>query len=147
MEGSSDKPVSGLELAPGVRVPSEAVRFSFARSSGPGGQNVNKLSTKAVLRVALSDLPLRPDAVTRLKALAGFRLVGQEGMEELLLTSEQSRSQEANKDQTLADLRRLLIESMKRPKVRRKTKPSRGARQRRLDSKKRRGEIKRLRSE
>lgn len=138
---------SGVEIAPGIRVPEVVLRFSFARSSGPGGQNVNKLSTKAILRVALADLPLRPEPLERLKTLATFRLVGEAPHQELLLSCEQHRSQEANKQHTLDELRRLIVEALKRPKTRRKTKPSRGAQMRRLESKKHRSEIKRLRRE
>ena len=66
-----DASSSLLELAPGVRVPEGVVRFAFSRSSGPGGQNVNKLSTKAELRVSVTDLPISARAKQRLATLAG----------------------------------------------------------------------------
>ena len=138
-------PTAGVEIAPGVRVLPDVLAFSFARSSGPGGQNVNKVSTKAVLRIRLLDLPLPIDAISRLRATAGYRLVGQAPEDELLLSAEKNRSQEANKEQTLDDLRQMLVAAMKRPKARRVTKPSRGAKLRRLDGKKRRSETKQQR--
>lgn len=141
--GASEGP--GMELAPGVRVPGEVVRFSFVRASGPGGQNVNKVATKAVLRVRVADLRMPGDAVARLRATAGHRLVGTLPDDELLLTADGSRSQEANREQTLSDLRGMLVAAMKRPKKRRATKPSRGAQLRRLDSKRRRSETKQRR--
>jgi ribosome-associated protein len=126
----------GVEIAPGVRVGEATLRFSFVRSSGPGGQNVNKLATKAVLRVALRDLPMHPEAVGRLRSAAGHRLVGEPPDDELLLSADGSRSQEANRQQTLDELRKLLIEAQRRPKKRKPTKPSYGSKQRRLAGKK-----------
>lgn len=134
-----------MEVAPGVRVAEGALRFGFVRSSGPGGQNVNKLSTKAVLRVALRDLPMHPEALGRLRASAGHRLVGEMPDDELLISADGSRSQEANRQQTLDELRRLLVEAQRRPKKRRPTKPSYGSKQRRLAGKKIASEKKRMR--
>lgn len=139
---SPDTPAA-LELAPGVRVSPAAVRFAFSRSSGPGGQNVNKLSTKAELRVSLTDLPISARAKERLATLAGRRLT-EAG--EVLIVSETERSQSANKAECLVKLRELLVQAMHVPKVRRKTKPSKGSKERRLKEKKARGNIKRGRS-
>jgi ribosome-associated protein len=131
---------AGIEVGPGVFVPESAIRFGFARSGGPGGQNVNKLNTKVELWIALDALSaLPPDAVQRLVALTGKRLT-KEG--EIHLTAETARTQERNREVVLEKLRQLLIAAMKRPKVRRKTKPTRASRQRRLESKRHRGEIK-----
>jgi ribosome-associated protein len=131
---------SGLELAPGVRAAAAGVRFQFARSGGPGGQNVNKLNTKAELWVpvaALQGLSLR--AAARLRAAAGRRLTRDD---EIHIAAESERSQEANRQAALARLRELIIAAQHEPKVRRKTKPSRGAKLRRLESKRRRSDIK-----
>jgi ribosome-associated protein len=133
----------GVEIAPGLRVADETLSFSYARSSGPGGQNVNKVSTKAVLRVAIAALPLRPLYVERLLSLAGHRLVNES--RELLFASDAGRSQESNRQHCLDELRKLLISAMTLPKTRKKRKPSRAAKARRLDAKKHRGEIKRFR--
>ena len=131
-----------IHLAPGVTVPSEALVFSFSSSSGPGGQNVNKRATKAELRVALADLPLHPDALDRLAAFAGQRIAGSG---ELIVASDEHRSQARNKAECLARLRELIVRAMVRPKKRRPTRPSRGSVERRLEAKRRDASIKRAR--
>lgn len=120
-----------------VRLPSEILRFAFARSGGPGGQNVNKLNTKATLTLDLSDLTGRmpADAIVRLTAQAGCHLA----TDRLVISSDENRSQQANKQQCLDKLRKLILVAMVRPKRRRATKPSYGSVQRRLESKKKSG--------
>jgi ribosome-associated protein len=143
-----------VSIAPGVRVHESVLRFSFARSSGPGGQNVNKLETKAELRVGVEDLPVPGRVKARLRSLAGDRITGAETFVdedgrsrtrggELMLTSQEHRSQSQNKSACMDKLRELLVAAMAEPKIRRKTRPSRGSIERRLESKKRRGDIKR----
>lgn len=119
------------------------VQFSYSRSSGPGGQNVNKLSTKAELRLRIADLPISHRARERLAGLAGRRLT-EAG--ELIIVSETERSQSANREECLTKLRALLVQAMHEPKVRRKTRPSKGSKERRLREKKSRSEIKRGRT-
>jgi ribosome-associated protein len=131
-----------LELAPGVRASGSILRFAFSRSGGPGGQNVNKLSTKAELRVGLVDLPISDRARHRLADAAGRR-VTDEGV--LVLVSEVHRSQSRNKTECLDKLRELLVSAIAEPKYRRKTKPTRGSKERRLTEKKVRGDVKRTR--
>lgn len=125
---------SGMELAPGVRVRPESVVFSYASSSGPGGQNVNKRETKAEVRVRLADLPIDEDARERLAALAGRRAT-ESG--ELIIASDEHRSQARNRAECLDRLRELIVRAMVRPKRRRATRPSRGAVERRLEGKRR----------
>ena len=115
-----------------MRVAPAALDFSFVSSSGPGGQNVNKRATKAVLRIALDAIPLCPAARERLERQASLYIVGGG---DVLIECDEHRSQERNKAGCLERLRALLIEAMKRPKVRRATKPSRGAKERRLKEK------------
>ena len=128
-----------IRLAPGVRVPASALRFQYARSGGPGGQNVNKLNTQAELWIALSDLDLHPIALERLRKLAGRRITA---ADELHISSESERTQERNREEAMERLRELLVRAVTIPKKRRPTKPSKAAKQRRLQSKKRRSEIK-----
>lgn len=132
----------GIGLAPGVRVPPEALVFSFASSSGPGGQNVNKRATKAELRVRMADLPLPADALERLASLAGRRLTD---AGEIVIAADEFRSQVRNRDACLERLRELIVRAMVRPRARRKTKPGRGAVERRLQEKRHRSERKQAR--
>ena len=131
-----------IPIAPGVLLPDSALNFTFSRSGGPGGQNVNKLSTKATLTVETRDLAdaMPPWALKRLLIHAGGRLTA-DG-ERILITDASSRSQHANKQACLAKLRLMIVEAMNRPKRRRATKPSRASIQRRLDAKHRRSELK-----
>ncbi len=131
---------AGIELAPGVRVGPDAVDIAYSRSSGPGGQNVNKLSTRCQLRVTLAALPIDPEARLRLEALAG-RYLTSDG--QVLIDAQEHRSQSRNRDECFEKLRALLVRAMIRPKSRRKTRPTRGSVERRITAKKHRGQIKR----
>src|SRR4051812_37463595 len=122
-----------VTLAPGVYIDAGMLAFSFASSSGPGGQNVNKKATKAELRVPLYFLPIPEDARHRLAVLAGQRLTASG---ELVITSDEHRSQNRNKAECLARLRKLVVRAMVVPRPRRPTRPSRGSVERRLQSKK-----------
>lgn len=136
---------AGDELAPGVRVPVGAARFKFVRASGPGGQNVNKVSSACELRLDLSAIApsLTAGALARLTVGLGSRLT-QSG--EIVIFSDEHRTQERNREAVLERLRELLIHARAEPKRRKKTKPSYGAKQRRLQGKKLRSEVKKGRS-
>jgi ribosome-associated protein len=123
-----------------IQIPETELEWSFVRSSGPGGQNVNKVASKAVLRWHLDASPSVPEAVKqRLRARQRKRVT--EGGE-LVLTSQRYRDQERNRQDCLDKLRDLILEAAVEPKLRRKTKPSRGARERRLADKRRRSGVK-----
>jgi ribosome-associated protein len=131
---------SRFPLAPGVSVPESALRIQYSRSGGPGGQNVNKVNTRVQLWVPLAAITgLSERALARLREQAGSRLTL---ADDLHLTAETERTQERNRQAVLDRLRLLILEAVKEPKRRRKTKPSRGAKERRLQAKRIRGEIK-----
>jgi ribosome-associated protein len=122
-----------VELAPGISVPGSLLRFSFTTSSGPGGQNVNKRATRSELRVLVADLPMASHRVT--------------GEGELVVESGRTRSQEQNRSDCLDRLRELVRLSLIEPKRRRKTKPTKGSKERRLGEKKQRARTKRNRGD
>jgi ribosome-associated protein len=132
-----------LELAPGVRVAAAGLRMQYARAGGPGGQNVNKLNTKALLRVELSAIHgLSVAAMRRLVILAGSSATARG---EILLVCSIHRSQERNRKEALEKLRELIVAARVEPKIRRPTRATSGSRRRRLDGKRRRSEIKKQR--
>ena len=133
-------PPAGVEVAPGVTAPDAAVRLQYARSSGPGGQNVNKVNTKAELWVTVAALVgLTDPARARLLSLAGSRLTA---AGQIHIAADNRRSQEMNRGEAFDRLRDLIVQAMHEPKRRVKRKVSKGAKRRRLDAKKRRGEVK-----
>jgi ribosome-associated protein len=119
------------------------IRFKFIRASGPGGQNVNKVATAAQLRFDVGNSPSLPgDVRTRLIRLAGRR-VTHEGI--LILEAKQFRTQERNREDAVKRLVDLISKAAERPKLRKKTRPSGAAREKRIESKKRRGSVKKMR--
>jgi ribosome-associated protein len=131
---------AAVELGPGVRAGESGVRLQYARGGGPGGQNVNKLNTKAELWVALATLSgLDESARQRLAKLAGRRLTA---AGEIHLSSDTHRTQQMNRAAVFDRLRELIVAAQHQPKRRRKTRPTRASKQRRLDAKKLRGNIK-----
>lgn len=118
-----------------VRIPLREFQFSYARSSGPGGQNVNKVNTKATLRWPMMASPSLPEDVRR-RLLASHRSrITSEG--DLLVTSQRFRDAGRNVADCLEKLRRLLIGVSSPPKRRKPTRPTRGSVERRLQSKQR----------
>jgi ribosome-associated protein len=123
-----------------VQVPATAVQMTAVRASGPGGQNVNKVSSKVELRVDLSAVAgLDEAALARLMALAAPRLDA-EGR--LLVTSQRTRDRERNIEDAHEKVRVLVRKALVKPVLRKATKPSRGAVRRRLDDKRKTGERK-----
>jgi ribosome-associated protein len=124
-----------------VTVAEADLRFTFSRSRGPGGQAVNKLSTRAELRVAVAAIEgLDETAARRLRRLAGQRLTA---ADELLIVSDRYRSQLRNRRDCLERLAALVERAARPPRPRKPTRPSRGAVERRLTAKRRRSDRKR----
>lgn len=141
--GDSNLSFNGIELGPGVTIAASAIRFQYARSRGPGGQNVNKVNTKAELWVPLEAIQgLSERAASRLRQIAGKHLTAQG---EIHIAADSHRTQEQNRNAAMERLRQMIRSAMYEPKARRKTRPSKAARKRRLDSKRRRGNVKTLR--
>jgi ribosome-associated protein len=146
MAGEDDSLLSESDytLAPGVRVSPAGLRLQYSRAGGPGGQNVNKVNTKAEAWISLDQISgLSAEAILRLKSLMGRRLTI---AGELHFVAVEHRTQEANRREIFERLRRLILQAQTAPKPRKKTRPSAGARKRRLEGKRRRSEIKKGRS-
>ena len=124
-----------LIINPKLKIPLREFRFTFARSSGPGGQNVNKLNTKATLHWALTGSPSLPEAVRKRLLAKYHRRVNAEG--ELLLTSQRFRDAGRNVADCLEKLRAMLAEAAVAPRPRKPTKPTGASVRRRLERKQR----------
>ena len=124
-------------------IPDSELEFAFARSSGPGGQNVNKVSSKAILRWNVATSKALPPEV-RERVLAKYRK-RVTGAGELIVSSQRFRDQGRNVTDALDKLRLMLIEAARRPKVRRPTSPTRAALARRIESKQARSRKKQMR--
>jgi ribosome-associated protein len=129
-----------IEITPHVVIPDEELEWKFIRASGPGGQNVNKVSSAVQLRFLLprnTSLPVA--ARNRLRALAGQKLID-DGT--ILFSARNERSQEQNRRAAILRLAALIRAAMIEPKIRKKTRPTKGSQERRIESKKRRGATK-----
>jgi ribosome-associated protein len=132
-----------IEVNEDIRLDEAELTWEFVRSSGPGGQNVNKVSTAAQLRFNVAGSPSLPDDVRqRLIELAGARVTSGG---ELIITAQRYRSQARNRQEAVDRLVELIREAARPPRKRKRTRPSRSAREQRLEAKRRRSEKKDLR--
>ena len=125
-----------------MKIPQESITFEYFRASGPGGQNVNKVSTAVRLRFDVASANLPHAVQTRLENLAGNKMT-KEGI--LIIESSQYRTRNRNQAEAYARLESMLERAEKSPKKRRGTKPTRASVRKRLEGKKERGKIKKLR--
>ncbi len=129
-----------LEITRNIVIGDDELEWKFIRASGPGGQNVNKVSSAVQLRFLLPQNTSLPVAVrNRLRAIAGHR-INDDGT--LLIAARSERSQEQNRSAALARLAALINSAMVEPKIRRKTRPTKASKERRIESKKRRSNTK-----
>jgi|SRR5947209_3753006 ribosome-associated protein len=128
-----------LRISRDLSIDENDIDIAFVRASGPGGQNVNKLSTAAQLRFDTRRIALAPDVAARLSRLAGQRMT-KDGV--IVIHAQRFRTQDRNRTDAIDRLLELLREAAIRPTPRRPTRPTLGSKQRRLEGKKRRSDVK-----
>lgn len=133
-----------IEITPSFSIDEGELQFTFVRSSGPGGQNVNKVATAAQLRFDLNQSALPGEVQERLRHIAPNKITT-EGA--LIIEAKRFRTQEQNREDALNRLVELLRRAFEKPKTRRKTRPTAASQEKRLKAKKQKGEIKRNRQD
>jgi ribosome-associated protein len=132
-----------IPVTPSMAIDEKEITFDFVRASGPGGQNVNKVATAVQLRFDVQHSPNLPEDVrARLTRIAGRRIT-EKGI--LIIEAKRFRTQERNRQDALDRLIALIRKASEKPKRRRRTKPSKGSKERLLAAKRRRSRLKQMR--
>ncbi|MFN8403130.1 MAG: alternative ribosome rescue aminoacyl-tRNA hydrolase ArfB [Anaerolineales bacterium] len=131
-----------IQISPSIHIHESELHFDYIRASGPGGQNVNKVATAVQLRFDTHASSLPEEIKLRLTRLAGKRMTD-DGV--LLIEAKQFRTQEKNREDAIQRFVELIRKATVKPKLRKKTKPTKASKEKRLQSKKQRGEIKKSR--
>jgi len=132
-----------IEINNKIFIPETELQFNFIRSSGPGGQNVNKVSTAVQLRFDIINSPSLSDELKRRLIVKSGNKVTKEGI--LIIEAKRFRTQESNKQDAIERFTELIRKAGRKPKKRIKTKPSYKSKQKRIEEKKKRSETKKLR--
>jgi ribosome-associated protein len=134
-----------IAISPTINIPESEIQFDFMRASGPGGQNVNKVSSAVQLRYNVKSSPSLPEDVRRRLVRFAGRRITLDGV--LIIEAKRYRTQEQNRQDAVDRLVALVQRAAEKPKVRRPTRATLASKERRLESKRRRSELKRLRRE
>jgi ribosome-associated protein len=132
-----------IKITKDIAIPENELQYTFVRASGPGGQHVNRTATAVQLCFDAANSPSLPDDVRRRLLKLASNQVNKEGV--LIIEARRYRSQRRNRRDAVNRLVRWIREAARKPKKRRKTKPTRASKERRLKDKRHRGKIKRLR--
>ena len=132
-----------IQVTPGIAIDENEIHQEFIQTSGPGGQNVNKVATAVQLRFDVANSPSLPYEVRERLLSLGGRRVTKEGV--LIIDARRFRSQEVNRQDAMERLVELIRKAAQKPQIRRKTKPTRTSKMRRLEAKRHRAKTKRLR--
>ncbi|HQZ30369.1 MAG TPA: alternative ribosome rescue aminoacyl-tRNA hydrolase ArfB [Arenimonas sp.] len=133
-----------LQISPTLAIPDQELEERFVRSSGPGGQNVNKVSTAVELRFDVARSPSLPEAVRERLLARRDRRITDDGV--LVLSAQRFRTQDRNREDARERLAAVIVAALTAPKKRVATKPTKGSKERRLGAKRERSTVKRQRS-
>lgn len=131
-----------IEITPTFSIEESELQLAFVRASGPGGQNVNKVATAVQLRFDMEHSSLPEEVKGRLRKIAGNRITS-DG--ELLIEAKKFRTQEQNREDAIRRFTEILQRAFQKPKVRTKTRPTAASKERRIQEKKQRGAVKKIR--